>query len=824
MQLEKRYDPRTSEPKWQRFWEEHGVFRFDAEDTERPLYSVDTPPPTVSGAIHMGHVFSYTQAEAMTRFWRQRGYNVFYPFGFDDNGLPTERFVEKRRKVRGKDMPRPEFVKLCLEVAHEVEEQFKELWGSLGFSADWSLEYSTIDERSRRISQRSFLDLLHKDLAYRKETPALWCPQCQTAVAQAEQEDHEGETLFTDIVFPLEDDGELIIATTRPELLPSCVCVFVHPDDERNRHLIGKNAKVPLFDMTVPILENDDVDREKGTGVVMCCTFGDTKDIEWWERFGLPLLISIGRNGRMTDQAHPYAGYKVVEARKAILEALDSAGLTRGQKQIVHIVNTHERCGTPIEFLPAKQWFIKVLEHREALLDAGERIEWYPKSMQVRYRHWVENLRWDWCISRQRFFGVPIPVWLCKGCDAIVPARMEDLPVDPHTDAAPGPCAACGATDLEPEPDILDTWATSSVTPQINVKWGEQNGDLSERLLPMTMRPQSHDIIRTWAFYTIVKSLHHHGEIPWKQAVISGHVVDAERKKISKSKLESGKQTALSKVFGHPEKVIQRFSADSIRYWACRGNLGVDTAYDEQMIQQGKRLITKLWNASKFALQHLEDHDPASAPTTRVDRGLLAKLAAMEAKATAHLETYEIGAAMRDVEGFFWSDFCDNYLEMVKARLYEPDTWGADARRSGQAALHATLLDLLRLLAPFLPHVTEEIYQQGLKRESDPLSIHTAGWPAGDHAADADADAVGAFDAAVDLIGAVRKFKSERKLSMGAPLVRIAVAAEGDRRDWLEAARAELHSSLRAETIVLEPGEGEPTDTTEAGVKIWVEA
>jgi len=821
MQLDKRYDPKKSEPRWQEYWQTHGIFAFDPADGARPVYSVDTPPPTVSGNIHMGHVFSYVQAEAMTRFWRQCGHNVFYPFGFDDNGLPTERFVEKRRKVRGRDLPRPEFVKLCLEVAHEVEQDFKKLWSSLGFSVDWSLQYSTIDDRSRRISQRSFLDLFRKDLAYRRETPALWCPTCSTAVAQAEQEDVEGETLFTDIVFPLEDGGELIIATTRPELLPSCVCVFVHPDDESNRALIGKNARTPLFDRTVPILANDDVDREKGTGVVMCCTFGDTKDIEWWERFELPLSISISRHGRMTEQASPYAGRTVVDARKAILADLEKAGLTRGQRRITHMLHTHERCGTPIEFLPAKQWFIKVLDHRERLLEAGERIEWYPANMKVRYRHWVENLRWDWGISRQRFFGVPIPVWLCDACETIVPAREQDLPVDPHVDDPPSPCPACRSSELSPDPDVLDTWATSSVTPQINVRWKESEGDLSGRLLPMSMRPQSHDIIRTWAFYTIVKSLHHHDEIPWRQVVISGHVVDAERKKISKSKLESGPQTALSKVFAHPDRVIDRFSADAVRYWACRGNLGVDTAYDEQMIQQGKRLMTKLWNASRFALSHLDDLPAgAAAETTLIDRGLLAKLGAMERRVGDLMTRYEIGAAMREIEGFFWGVFCDNYLEMVKARLYEPERWGAAERRSAQVTLRIVLFDLLRLLAPFLPHVAEEIYQQGLRGADDPLSIHVAGWP--EPAAGTDEAAAGAFEAVVGVMAVARKFKSERAMSMGAPLKSLRVGAEGERGAWLGSSLAELHSSLRAEEIRIEPGEGPPTDESEDGIPVWI--
>jgi valyl-tRNA synthetase len=819
--LDKRYDPKTSEPRWQEYWETEGTFRWDPEDRERPVYSVDTPPPTVSGAMHVGHVFSYTQAEAMTRFWRQRGFNVFYPFGFDDNGLASERFVEKRKKVRAHQLPRAEFVKLCLEVTSEIEKKFRDLWKSLGFSADWSLEYSTIDERSQRISQRSFLDLLKKDAVYRRETPALWCTECRTAVAQAEEDDVEGETLFTDIAFALPDGGELVVATTRPELLPSCVCIFVHPEDDRHRHLVGKTARTPIFDLDVPIMTNEDVDREKGTGVVMCCTFGDTKDIEWWETFELPLNISIGRDGKMTGNAGDYAGLKIRDARRKVLEDLESAGCIRGQKTVEHVVNSHERCGTAIEFLPAKQWFIKVLEHQDALLDAGAEIEWYPASMQTRYRHWVENLKWDWCISRQRFMGVPIPVWICRDCEGILAPRDEDLPIDPHVTAAPGPCPACGGTDLFPEPDILDTWATSSVTPQINAHWGEKQGDLSDRILPMSLRPQSHDIIRTWAFYTIVKSFHHHGTIPWKQVMISGHVVDAEKKKISKSKLEHAPKTSLSKVFSNPEGLIKQFGADPVRYWACRGNLGVDTAYDEQTIKQGKRLMTKLWNAARFALGHLEGASDDEKVSEAIDRGLIAKLETMEDRVTGLLERYEIGTALRELESFFWADFCDNYLEMVKARLYEPERYGEAAHRSARATLRRTLRDLLVLLSPFTPHVTEELYQQGFRSPEDPDSVHRLAWPAG--ADSVDRNAVAAFDAAVDVIAGGRKFKSERSLSMGAPLERLTISAPGDSERLLRMAEAELVSTLRTTVIEFGTGEGEPQLQTEAGVRLWIE-
>jgi len=820
MALDDKYDPKRAEPKWQAYWEENGVFRFDPGERTRPIFSVDTPPPTVSGGMHVGHVFSYTQAEAMIRFWRQRGRNVFYPFGFDDNGLPTELLVEKKRKIRGRDVPRPEFVAMCLEVTREVEAEFKRLWQSLGFSCDWTQEYSTIDAVSQRISQRSFLDLLGKGLIERRETPALWCTQCQTAVAQAEEEDVEGETLFSRIPFEIEGGGELLIATTRPELLPSCVAVFVHPDDEAHRALVGRMARTPIFGVEVPILTNPDIDREKGTGVVMCCTFGDTKDIAWWRDYELPLRESIDRRGRMTERAAPFAGQKVAEARKSILEELSKRGLVRAQERIQHVVNTHERCGTPIEFLATKQWFLRVLDFKKELLEAGAEIRWHPKSMKVRYDHWVENLHWDWSISRQRFYGVPVPVWHCTACGSFVLPEDDELPVDPQVSRPRNACG-CGSTDIVPETDVLDTWATSSVTPEINARWGEKSGDRSQELLPMSMRPQAHDIIRTWAFYTIVKSHHHHGRIPWRDIVISGHVVDAERKKISKSKLSGGKGTALEQVFGQPEKLIERFSADPVRYWTCRSTLGTDTAYDEQMIEQGRRLVTKLWNAARFTMQNVADHDGSPGVPTLVDRGVLSQLAALEGRVTASLEEYEMGNALRDVESFFWSVFCDNYLEMVKKRLYDPAAHGASGRSAAQATLRRVLGDVVKLLAPFLPHVTEAIYQGGLRGASDPISIHVTSWPEGRGANDPEGEA--ALAEVIDVLTAVRKFKSERNLSMGAPLSKLSIGAIGDCRAHLEASVPELSSTARAEEILFEERAGEAMERSARGIPLWID-
>jgi valyl-tRNA synthetase len=499
--------------------------------------------------------------------------------------------------------------------------------------------------------------------------------------------------------------------------------------------------------------------------------------------------MSIDRNGRMTEQAGKYAGMKVKEARKAILEDLKEQGLILDQKAISQIVNTHERCGTPIEFVPAKQWFIRVLDFKDKLLEAGAKVRWFPSNMKVRYDHWVENLHWDWCISRQRFYGVPIPVWICTGCNAFVPARDEDLPVDPTVAEPPGPCPKCGSSEVVPETDILDTWATSSVTPQINVKWGEKEGDLTDSLMPMR-----------------------------KDVMISGHVLMAERD-------EAGKRRKISKsrahAFGHPEEIIERFSADAVRYWSCRANLGVDSAYDEKMMDQGRRFVTKLWNATRFALGNLDDWDGSAGTPTAIDSGLLAKLEKVEARATKHMQEYEIGAALRDIESFFWSVLCDNYLEMIKGRIYGAETYGEDGKRAAQATLHRALLDVLKLLAPFMPHVTEELYQQGFRERVGEKSVHLLRWPEGSD--EVDDAAAGTFEDAVDVVTAVRKYKSENNLSMGAELGSLRVGVDGERRERYESALAELRSTSRSREIAFGDGDGDPSERSEAGVPLWIE-
>jgi valyl-tRNA synthetase len=828
MGFPQRYDAAEAERRWQERWADQHLYEF-APDDPRPIFAIDTPPPTVSGELHIGHVYSYVQAEAMIRFWRMQGYNVYYPFGFDDNGLPTERFVEKKRGIRARDLSRAEFIAACLDVSREVEDRFESFWKSLGMSVDWRLRYSTIDPTARRTSQWSFIDLYRKRLVYRAQAPNPWCVECQTAIAQAEMEDAERTTVFYTIPFQIADSSSQMneadpqsaipIATTRPELLPACVAVFVHPEDARFMHLIGQEAVVPLFERAVPILADAAVDPQKGTGAVMCCTFGDSTDVEWWRSHQLPLIPLVTRQGRLSADGGPYAGLSLAAARKQIVSDLRERELLLGERATEQSVRIHERCKTPLEILETSQWFIRVLDAKEALLEAGRKITWHPAHMQARYEHWVQNLGWDWCISRQRFYGVPFPVWHCDQCGAIILAEEAQLPVDPATAAPPRPCD-CGNSDLRPESDVMDTWATSSVSPQIAGRMLDDPA-LYKRLFPMQLRPQAHDIIRTWAFDTIVKSHYHFGTIPWETLIISGHALDSSGQSIHKS---------LGNAPIEPTALVARHGADAIRYWACGGTLGADQPVNEAMIKQGARLITKLWNAARFIASHLEpprDERPetkdGSQPADNVswslvlgpssllpaDRALLSWLQRLIARASASFRAYEYAAACEATERFFWGTLCDNYLEWVKSRLYDD---GGAGRRAAQSTLYHALLAILKLFAPIMPHVTEEIYQQlyggsrapamNAAEKPQPFgSIHISAWPQADDTL-IDEPAERAGEALLAITASVRRWKSARKVGLGAELASVVIALDDTGlRAALEQSRADIRSVTRAREI-----------------------
>ncbi|MBU6152889.1 MAG: valine--tRNA ligase [Bdellovibrionales bacterium] len=825
-------------------WGVEGTYRFQENDP-RPVFAVDTPPPTVSGSLHVGHIFSYTQTDILARYQRMKGKNVFYPMGWDDNGLPTERRVQNFFHIRceanepyvaGLDLPpilstmtekefeakklpqrnlsRKNFIEHCHKLTHEDEKLFKKLWSHIGLSVDWSLEYATIDDHSRKIAQLSFLDLHSKKELYQVEAPTLWDTDFQTAVAQAELEDREIPGAFHDIEFQVEGGGSFTIATTRPELLPACVGITTHPSDERYKKFIGKRAISPLFGISVPIFGSELVNPEKGTGILMVCTFGDQTDVQWWREQKLPLRQIIGRDGRLqavnfaSDQypsknaeaaaAHYQiiVGKTVKQAQKAIVEILQANGFLKNPpKPIQHAVKFYEKGDRPVEILTTRQWFVKLVDKKEKIIEYGSKIQWHPEFMYSRFKNWTENLSIDWCISRQRFFGVSIPVWYALDQNGVIdhtrpilPAK-ENLPVDPMSDVPAGftesqrgkPGGFIG------ESDVFDTWFTSSLTPQLGSHW-EVNPARHRKLFPMDVRPQSHEIIRTWAFYTIAKAMLHEEKIPWKHIVISGWVLDPDRKKMSKSK---GNVVT-------PSQFLEEHGADAVRYWAGLARYGVDTAFDPGIMKIGRRLAMKLFNAGKFVLSQSAVEGGVSEP---LDLAFLAKLKKAVLEANRAFEDFEPAQALMETEKFFWSHFTDSYLELVKGR-----TWGekttAEELRAKASAVHALRLGLktfLKIFAPFLPYTTEEVWSYGFQGESK--SIHHASYP---EAADFDGIPAGdpaVFDAAMAAQSVINQQKTVSKVSIARPVVKVMLKAHPKTIESFLPASRDVMSASKVEHI-----------------------
>ena len=830
------------EEKWAGRWEAEGTYRFDRSKARAEVYSIDTPPPTVSGSLHMGSVFGYAQTDAIARFLRMRGHEVFYPMGWDDNGLPTERRVQNFYGVicdpnlpydseftppasAGKDVvhiSRPNFVELCHALTAEDEKVFEHLWRTLGLSVDWSLTYATIDDHSRRVSQRAFLRNLARREAYSTEAPTLWDVDDQTAVAQAEMEDRETAGAYHRIAFHRRDAGgagagAVEIDTTRPELIPSCVALVAHPDDPRYQPLFGAEVVTPLFGVRIPVVAHHLADPEKGTGVAMICTFGDLTDVVWWRELDLPVRAVVRRNGRLQEDVPPWiesaegraawselAGRTVKQAQARIVELLGEAGAVVGEpRPITHPVKFYERGSRPLEIVTSRQWYIRNggrdEELRAALLARGDELEWHPPFMKVRYQHWVNGLNGDWLISRQRFFGVPIPVWYPIGEDGrvdhdapLVPDESR-LPVDPSAEAPDGYDESQRGQPggFEPDRDVMDTWATSSLTPQIVTGW-EDDPDLFARTFPMDLRPQGPEIIRTWLFATVVRAHYEFGTLPWAHATINGWVLDPDRKKMSKSK---GNVVT-------PMPLLEEFGADAIRYWACRGAPGTDTATDKGVMKVGRRLAIKVLNASKFVLGVAggSPGEPA-AVTGDVDRALLAHLADLVDAATAELEAYEYSKALDRVEAFFW-DFCDDYLELVKGRAY--GAFGDEGAASAKAALAIALSTLHRLFAPFLAFVTEEVWswwQDG--------SVHRAPWPdAAELRATAGEPDRSVLDVATAVLSEVRKAKTEAQASLRSDVKRAVVRDTAERLAALARAEGDVREAGRIAELVTEEADG----------------
>jgi valyl-tRNA synthetase len=806
------------ETKWQARWDADGTYQFDRTKSREEIYSIDTPPPTVSGSLHVGHVFSYTHTDIVARFQRMRGKEVFYPMGWDDNGLPTERRVQNYYGVRcdptlpydpgfqpppqpGKQpisVSRPNFIELCQRLTREDEKAFEHLWRYLGLSVDWSMTYATIDRRSQRVSQAGFLHLLNKGLAYQLEAPTLWDVDFRTAVAQAELEDREREAAYHRLRFDRPEGtaaDAVEIETTRPELLPACVALVAHPDDDRYRHLFGTDVLTPIFRVRVPVLAHALADPEKGSGIAMICTFGDITDVTWWRELSLPVRAVIQANGTLrpvtwgepgwesenaaaAQKAYDeVAGQSVTKARTRIVELLREQGSMIGEpRPIVHNVKFFEKGDRPLEIITSRQWFIKTLDRRAALIARGREMQWHPDYMRVRYENWVNGLNGDWCISRQRFFGVPFPLWYPVSRDGVVdystPIAPDEsrLPIDPSTDVPAGFTAEQRDRPggFSGDPDVMDTWATSSLTPQIAGGWGE-DADLFGRVFPMNLRPQAHDIIRTWLFSTVLRAHLEHDSLPWHHASLSGFVTDPDRKKMSKSK---GNVVT-------PFALLEEHGSDGVRYWAASGRPGADTVFDAGQMRVGRRLAIKLLNASKFVLAKAE---PVGAITELADRGMLTRLAQVVDDATASLAEYEYTPALEKSEAFFWF-FCDDYLELIKARRYGDH--GEAGAASANSAMLLALSTLLRLFAPFLPFVTEEVWSWWKSG-----SIHQAAWPAAAELlvpiGGADPHAAEALSEGCRVLGEVRKRKSEEKKPLRTPVVSAVIRAPQRNLDLLE--------------------------------------
>ncbi len=877
MELPKQYSAGEAEERWQQQWNDSQINAWDPSRGREETFVVDTPPPTVSGSLHVGHMFSYSHQDFIVRYQRMLGKNIFFPIGWDDNGLPTERRVQNLLNVkcaahlpydpdfkpdRGKKgdptpISRRNFVELCDEVVVEDEKVFKRLWTKLGMSYDWHQEYATINEHSRRISQLSFLDLLDKDEVYQDERPVLWDVDFQTAIAQAELVDKEVPSAYHHLRFGIQGASDfLVVATTRPELLAACVAVLVHPEDERYQQYLGKQAVTPLYHVPVPILAHEKANPEKGTGVVMVCTFGDQTDVEWWLEFGFPLRQIVGRDGHLLpvhfsacsvdgtvqDETHvaqledgrdvvmsfgpgrvipsldparanaTYAqlqGKYTKQAQKKFIELAEEAGdvIDRPSESITHAVRFFEKGDRPLELVPTRQWYTKIMDKKEALVAQGRKIGWHPEFMFKRYEHWVEGLNQDWCLSRQRFFGVPIPVWYridehgeVRYDQRIVPTR-EMLPIDPLSDAPPGytieqrdqPGGFTG------DPDVLDTWATSSLTPQIASKW-VLDPERHQKLYPMDIRPQAHEIIRTWAFYTIVKAYLHEREIPWRHIVLSGWILDPDRKKMSKSQ---GNVVT-------PEPLIAEFGADSVRYWAARARLGVDTAYDEQVFKVGKKLVTKLFNASKFAIGRFSDIDSVLLTPDKIvneiDRAVIAELRPLMERATKAFDEFDYAQALSLTEDFFWRIFCDNYLEISKPRTYDEEL--TTGRLSAAATLRIVHRALLRMLAPFIPYITEEVWSWVYSGDAGMHpSVHRSPWPAIEEIATVPAPkAEDTYNAVVGVIESVRRAKADNNQSMAAPVEKIVVTLQPRIRTAVESALDDIQRMLRINAVEIVEG------------------
>ncbi|MDH5734015.1 MAG: valine--tRNA ligase [Candidatus Bathyarchaeota archaeon] len=784
------------EEKWQRLWEEMGVYRFDWNDTKRPVFTIDTPPPYPSGDFHMGNALNHTYFDIVARFKRMRGHNVLFPQGFDCHGLPTEVETEEHYNIKKTDMSPEEFVKLCNQFVDKYISIMRAAIKRLGCSIDWTTEYQTRNPDYWRKTQLSFIQLHKKGYIYQGTHPINWCPRCETAIADAEVEHQPKQGQLHTINFPLTDGGFIQIATTRPELLSSCVAIAVHPEDDRYQKYTGKTAKVPTANQVVKILTDDMVDPEFGTGIVMICTYGDKADVKAVKTRKLPIIMSINENGKMTEKAGKYAGLTTQEAKKAILDDLKTEGLLEKTEQLQQEVGQCWRCHTPIEILERKQWFMKTRKLTPQVVKTANEIKWYPDFMKTRLIDWARSLDWDWVISRQRIFATPIPIWYCKKCNEIILAKEDWLPIDPRKDAPKiEKCLKCGYNQFIQETDVLDTWFDSSISCAVHAGWPDRK-DWKERF-PADVHPSGTDIIRTWAYYLMVRHLALFNQTPYKSCLINGMVLGTDGRMMHKS---LGNYVATPAVFS-------KYGADAARQWAAAGGAtGSDIPFRWPDVEYAWRFLIKLWNAARFASHHLQGYTPNEGiQLGLLDRWLLSNLERITVEVTAALDTCQFNTALEEIRNFTWHQFCDSYIEAVKHRLYKPEEYGEEKKKAAQHTLHTALYRILQLLAPVTPHLTEEIYQHVYAEDLKHKSLHTSPWPVPDvERIDEEAEKYGALIIAT--IGEIRRDKAERKMPLNTAIKKLVIYAGSKKGEHiLNEAMEDIAGTCKTEEIEIVP-------------------
>ncbi|MEM3597163.1 MAG: valine--tRNA ligase [Candidatus Bathyarchaeia archaeon] len=766
--LPKEFDLLEVERRWQKAWEELGVYRFDWEDKTRPVFSIDTPPPYPSGEFHMGNVLNWTYFDIVARYKRMRGYNVYFPQGWDCHGLSIEVQVERERNVRKREVPPDKFRKWCEELVEKYIAMMKESVVRLGCSVDWTTEYRTMDPDYWRRTQLSFIILYKKGFIYQGTHPVNWCPRCETAIADAEVDYEEREGTLHYIRFPLEGSREfLCIATTRPEFIPACVAVAVNPHDDRFRSYIGKRIIVPIVNRSVEIIPDENVDPSFGTGVVMICTYGDKEDVKTVIRHKLPVITLLTENGLINENGGKYKGLTTEEAKEAIVKDLEAAGLLEKTERLKQEIGVCDRCGAPVEILERKQWFMKTRILTDKVEKAAHEVVWYPDYMKIRLIDWARSLDWDWVISRQRVFGTPIPIWYCKECGEVILAEEEWVPIDPKLEKPRiDACPKCGCKEFIPERDVFDTWMDSSISCAVHAGWPDRAD--WRRLFPADLHPSGIDIIRTWAYYLMVRHLALFDEKPYKSCLINGMVLGSDGRKMSKS---------LKNYVPAPD-VLDKYGTDATRQWAAGGGAtGSDIPFRWQDVEYGRRFLTKLWNAARFVSAQLKDYeDGENFDLQLLDKWILSKAERTTQKVTEAFENYQFNIALEEIRNFTWHVFCDEYIEAVKDRLYKPEVYGEEKRRAVQYTLYEVLYRIIQLLAPISPHVTEEIYQALYAEEVGKKSLQITPWPTAD-ASRIDEEAEKKGDLVIAVIGEIRREKAEKRKPLNALIKRLRIYA-----------------------------------------------